>query len=169
MEDVNYWVWNKLITFRRPNPELYMHSQESEIIHVYTVATTTRMPVSLEQNSVVNVQSSMYKGRMPDTKWSLFIRWRPTFKYVTHAKKTLKHAAVSVGEAQVLKSFSDSFVALRLESTKSARGSGMKLHLFWRILCDPDSSTECRLVQNTSIITLPAKIKLIILYLVEVM
>lgn len=144
-----------------------MHSQKSEIIHVYKVATKTRMPVSLGLNSVVNVQWSMYKRRMPDTKWCLFIRWRPTFKDVTHANTTLKHAAVSVGEAQILKSFSESLVALRLESTKSARGSGMKLHLFWRILCDPDSSTECRRVQN--IITLPAKIKLLILYLVEVM
>jgi uncharacterized protein YifE (UPF0438 family) len=86
-----------------------MHSQESEIMHVYTVATKYRMPVSLGLNSVVNVQSSIYKRRMPDTKWCLFIRWRPTFKDVTHANRTLKHAAVSVGEAQVLKSFSESF------------------------------------------------------------
>jgi len=85
-----------------------MHSQESEIIYVYTVATKSRMQVSLGLNSVVNVQSSMYKSRMPDTKWCLFIRWRLTLKDVTHANTTLKHAAVIVGEAQVLKSFSDS-------------------------------------------------------------
>jgi hypothetical protein len=167
MEDVSYWVWNKFITFRRPNSEFCMHSQESEIIHFYTVAAKSRMPVSLGLNSVVRVQSSMYKRRMPDTKWCLFIRWRPVFKYVTHANTTLTHVAVSVGEAQVLKSFSESLVTLRLESTKSALGSGMKLPLFWRILRDPDSSTECRRVQN--IITLPAKIKLLILYLVEAM
>jgi hypothetical protein len=125
-----------------------MHSQESEIIHVYTVATKSRMPVSLGMNSAVNVQSSMYKRRMPNTKWCLLICWSRTYKDVTHASTTLKKAAVIVVEAQVLKSICESLVAVRLEGTKSARGSKMKRNLFWRILCNPDSSTKCRRVQN---------------------
>jgi hypothetical protein len=41
-----------------------------------------------------------------------------------------KNAVVGVGEVEVWKIFPEYIVALRLESTKFARGSGMKLHLF---------------------------------------
>ena len=75
---------------------------------MFTRCDSSLMSVSLGLNSVENVQWSKYKRRTPDTKWCLLIRWRPTLKEVTHSNTTLKHAAVSVGEAQVLKSFSES-------------------------------------------------------------